>query len=155
MPYIGMLPKPLFAQEYVEPNTLSFGGWAGYGSVNINKDIGTDSSQSAFALGFRAGYSINSRTILGFELNGWTLKAYDIWDPSKGESFSNLSVFVNYYPANDLPIYLTGGTGQSSYTNNSPTINGRDKGGSWFVGSGYEYPISNIQTFNSGTPNTL
>ena len=140
--YIGILPKLLFAQDFVEPNTFSFGGWAGYGSVDMSKDISTDSPQSAFALGFRAGYSISSKAIVGLELNGWTLKAYDIWDPSKGESISNISIFVNYFPANDVPIYLTGGAGQTSYTNNSPTVSGRDNGGSWFVGSGYEYPIT-------------
>jgi len=140
--FIGICPEARSAQEYMEPDTFSFAGWAGYGSVNVSSDNSSNGPQSALALGFRAGYAINSRFLMGLELNGWTLKSYNYNDPTQGESISNISVFMNYFPVNQLPIYLTGGAGKSSYTNNSPAVGGRDTGRSWFVGSGYEYPIS-------------
>ena len=142
MTFVCTAPETVSAQQYIEPNAFVLGGWAGYGQVDMDIDNSSNSSRGSFALGFRAGYAITSRTIMGIELSGWTLKAYDVKDPSKGESLSNLSAFVNYFPANYSPIYVTGGVGKTSYVNNSPMLSGRDKGGSWFVGSGYEYPVS-------------
>ncbi len=80
--------------------------------------------------------------LLGVEFNGWTLQSYDVNDPTQGESISNVSAFIHYFPMDDSPVFVTGGAGISSYTNNSPTVSGRDHGGSWFAGTGYEYPIS-------------
>jgi len=137
-----MLPENIFSQEKVDRNGFILGGWAGYGLMNVHTDNISRNSYGTFALSFRGGYTIISKAVIGLELNGWTLKAYDIKDPSKGESVSNVSLFLNYFPFKDLPLYITGGGGQLSYTNNSPEVNGRDKGGSWFVGSGYEIPIS-------------
>jgi hypothetical protein len=142
IPLIGMLPDSLLAQENIEPNAFVLGGWAGYGQVNVDTDNSSGSSGGAFALGIRAGYTISSRIIMGIELNGWTLKAYNFNDPTKGESISNLSAFISYFPVNNLPIYVSGGAGGTSYTNNDPMLSGREHGNSWFVGSGYEYPIS-------------
>lgn len=138
----GLRSGDISAQEYIEHEGLIFGGWAGYGLVNVDTDSGSRNSQRGFALGFRGGYAITSRVTAGLELNGWTLKAYDFNDPSKGESISNVSVYISYFPFKHLPVYFAGGGGQTSYTNNSPGVNGRNKGGSWFVGSGYEYQIS-------------
>jgi hypothetical protein len=142
MSFIGMQPRMLFAREYIEPGEFVFGGWAGYGHVNVVETGSAASSGGAFALGFRAGYAIASSTVIGLEVNGWTLKPYDINDPSKGESISNFSVFVNYFPVVNSPVYVAGGAGRTTYVNNSPALSGRDQCGSWFVGTGYEYPIS-------------
>jgi Outer membrane protein beta-barrel domain len=142
IPLIGMLPDSLLAQENIEPNAFVLGGWAGYGQVNVDTDNSSGSSEGAFALGFRAGYTISSRIIMGIELNGWTLKSYNFNDPTKGESISNLSAFISYFPVNNLPIYVSGGAGGTSYTNNDPMLSSSEHGNSWFVGSGYEYPIS-------------
>ena len=141
--FMGLFPGILCAEEYVERNGMVIGGWAGYGQMNVNTDNSSGSSNGTFALGFKGGYAPTSELIFGLELNGWTLEAYNTNDPSKGESVSNVSVFVNYFPYKNLPLYFAGGLGQISYTNNSPEVDGRDTGGSWFVGSGYEYPLSN------------
>jgi len=139
---IWMLPEILLAQDNVDRNGFVLGGWAGYGQMNVNTDNISRSSYGTFALGFSGGYAITSKIVMGLELNGWTLKAFDTKDPSRGESISNISIFLNYFPIVGLPLFIEGGGGQLSYTNNSPNVNGRDKGGSWFVGSGYEIPIS-------------
>ena len=139
---IWMLPEIILAQENVDRNGFVLGGWAGYGQMNVNTDNISRSSYGTFALGFSGGYAITSKIVMGLELNGWTLKAFDTKDPSRGESISNISIFINYFPIVGLPLFIEGGGGQLSYTNNSPNVNGRDKGGSWFVGSGYEIPIS-------------
>jgi hypothetical protein len=139
----GIFPEKISAEEYIERTGIVIGGWAGYGLMDVNTDDSSGSSHGTFALGLKGGYAITSKFITGLELNGWTLKAYNNKDPSKGETVSNVSIFINYFPFKYLPIYFAGGGGQLSYTNNSPSVNGRDKGGSWFVGSGYEYKISN------------
>ena len=139
---IWMLPETILAQDNVDRNGFALGGWAGYGQMNVNTDNISRSSYGTFALGFSGGYAITSKIVMGIELNGWTLKAFDTKDPSRGESISNISIFLNYFPIVGLPLFIEGGGGQLSYTNNSPNVNGRDKGGSWFVGSGYEIPIS-------------
>ena len=140
---LGISPEKISAEEYIGRTGIVIGGWAGYGLMDVNTEDSSRSSHGRFALGFKGGYAITSRVIMGLELNGWTLKAYNIKDPSKGETVSNVSIFINYFPFKYLPIYFAGGGGQISYTNNSPSVNGRDKGGSWFFGSGYEYQISN------------
>ena len=138
-----MLPEIMLAQEYADRNGFVFGGWAGYGQMDVKTDNITRSSYGTFALGFSGGYAITSKIVMGIELNGWRLKAFNTKDPSKGESVSNVSIYLNYFPFVNLPLFIEGGGGQLSYTNNSPNVNGRDKVGSWFVGSGYEIPISN------------
>ncbi len=140
---LWVLPGKIYAQEKTDRNGFVLGGWAGYGQINVNADNTSRSSYGTFALGFKGGYAITSTAIIGLELNGWTLKGYNNNDPSKGESVSNISLFANYFPLDNLPLYVAGGVGQVSYTNNSPGVNGRDKGGSWFIGSGYEIQITN------------
>lgn len=134
--------QPVQAETYLKPDKFLLGGWAGLGHVSLDINNTPSRSENALAMGFRAGYATTSRVLIGFEFNGWTLKSYDFNDPSKGESISNFSAFINYFPMEDSPVFVTGGAGRSSYTNNSPTVSGREHGGSWFVGTGYEYPIS-------------
>jgi hypothetical protein len=139
---IWMLPEIILAQDNVDRNGFVLGGWAGYGKMNVNTDNNSRSSYGTFTLGFSGGYAITSKIVIGIELNGWTLKAFDTRDPSKGESISNISIFVNYFHIVGLPLFIEGGGGQLSYTNNSSNVTGRDRGSSWFVESGYEVPIS-------------
>lgn len=140
---VGLLAFDASAQENINRNGWFFAGVAGgYGLTHVNTGGGSGHSEGTFALGFRGGYAISSSVVTGLELNGWTLEAYDFNDPSKGESLGNVSVFINYFPFPNSPIYVSGGAGQTSYTNNSSTVNGRGNGGSWFVVSGYEYRLT-------------
>ena len=140
--FLWMLPGEMYAQENIDRNGLFLGGSAGYGQADVNTDNISRGSYGSFAFGLKGGYAIASRAILGLEFNGWTLTAFSTEDPSKGESVSNISLYFAFFPVNTLPIYISGGGGRLSYTNNSPEVNGRDKGSSWFIGSGYEIPIT-------------
>ena len=134
--------QPVHAETYLKPGKFLLAGWAGLGHVSLVANNSAGRSENAFAMGFRAGYAMTSYALIGLDFNGWLLKSYNVNDPTKGESISTTSAFINYFPMEDSPVYVTGGAGRSSYTNNSPTVSGRDHGGSWFVGTGYEYPIS-------------
>jgi len=140
---LGILQEKISAEDYIERKGIVIGGWVGYGLMNVETDDNSRLSYGTFALGFKGGYAITYRVIMGLEINGWTLKAYNTNDPSKGESLSNISLFINYFPFKYLPIYFAGGGGQLSYTNNNQGVIGRDKSQSWFAGCGYEYQISN------------
>lgn len=131
------------ARENVDRTGYVIGASAGYGSVDVHTTEVSKDSYGTFALGFRGGYAVTPHAVIGIELNGWTLKPYDFNDdPTKGESVSNVSLFVNYFPFEEIPIYITGGAGQLSYINNSAEVNGRDSGSSWFAGGGYEISLS-------------
>ena len=136
-----ILPEVILAQKNTYRNGFMVGGWAGYGQINLNTSTISNSSHGTFALGFCGGYAIYSKVVMGMELNGWTSKTSNLEDPAEGESISNVSIFLNYFPIENLPLFLAGGGGKISYINNIPDVTGRDKGWSWFVGSGYEIPV--------------
>jgi|WetSurMetagenome_2_1015567.scaffolds.fasta_scaffold90490_2 hypothetical protein len=131
-----------FAQTDIIRKGFTFGGTAGFGSIGYRHDINTNSSDKTLALGFHGGYAITRNTILGLELNGWTIKEFDLSDPSVGESVSTTSIFLNVFPIKNIPFYLSGGVGKSYYTNNSTYVNGRETGSASFIGCGYELPLS-------------
>lgn len=130
------------AEGKITRKGFEMGGYLGYGLVNVKADDVGKSSYGSFALGFQGGYAVTPRSIIGLEVNGWTLEAYNNEDPSEGESVSNISLFMNYFPSEMVPLYISVGGGQVSYMNNSPRVNGRDRGISWFLGSGYEIPLT-------------
>ena len=136
-----ILPEVILAQKNTYRNGFMVGGWAGYGQINLNTSTISNSSHGTFALGFCGGYAIYSKVVMGMELNGWTSKTSNLEDPAEGESISNVSIFLNYFPIENLPLFFAGGGGKISYINNIPDVTGRDKGWSWFVGSGYEIPV--------------
>ena len=139
-----LLPGTLRAEEYGwQAGGAEFSGWAGYGLVDVNTGSSQRGSRSALAMGLRAGYRVTPRTVVGLELSGWTLQAYDFNNPDRGESIGNASAYMDYWPLHALPLYLTLGGGGTSYVNNDPlAVPGRGKGYSWFLGGGYEYPVS-------------
>ncbi len=139
---VCFLPWKAHGEEIIDRKGFVFGGWLGYGSLNLGTDNGYGNTSDTLAFGLKGGYAIMPRVVLGLELNGWTLEEGDVNDPSEGESISNVSLFLNFFPLKTLPFYIEGGGGRVSYTNNSPGPGGREHGGSWFVGCGYEYPIS-------------
>jgi hypothetical protein len=131
-----------FAQNDIIRKGFTFGGTVGYGSIGVNHDLNMHYSGKSFALGFQGGYAVTPKIILGLELNGWTIKPFDLYDPTVGESVSNTSIFLNVFPFNNIPFYFSGGAGKSYYRNNSPLVNGQEAGTATFVGCGYELPLS-------------
>jgi hypothetical protein len=130
-----------YAQDNSIRNGFTFGGNIGYGCMKINHDNSPHESDSTFALGLHGGYAITPKIIAGIELNGWTIKASNLRDPSAGEFINNYSMFVNVFPF-EIPVYFTGGGGVSRYRNNSPDVDGGESGNGWFLGCGYEIPIT-------------
>jgi len=137
------MPGSVCAQGQVEREGVFVVGVAGgYAWMNVAADNRPGNPEGAFAFGIRGGYAITRDVFAGMELNGWTLNTYDMNDPSRGESISNVSAVINYFPMGG-PVYFTAGIGKVAYTNNSPAVSGgREQGDSWFVGGGYEFPIS-------------
>lgn len=135
-------PGPASAREPVEREGFVLGAWAGYGRIDVDADNVSKSGYGSFAFGLRGGYAVTPGLVAALEVNGWTLKAYDNEDPSKGESVSTVSLSVDWFPSVRYPVFIEGGGGYLSYSNNSPGVGGRDHGATWFVGTGYEYPLS-------------
>ncbi|TFH30736.1 MAG: hypothetical protein E4G97_05240 [Deltaproteobacteria bacterium] len=92
------LPGRISAQEDADRSGFVLGGWAGYGQMNVDSENISSSSNGTFSLGFSGGYAITSKFVLGVEVNGWTLESYNLQDPSKGESISNVLIAINYSP---------------------------------------------------------
>jgi len=113
----------------------------GYGSTELTSDLGRAGHQGTFTLAFRGGRSFGERLRVGLELGGWLLEAGDIWDPSKGESLSEVAVIALVTPIADLPLFMEAGAGLTFYTNNRPLEFG-SRGTGWTVGAGWLVSLS-------------
>jgi hypothetical protein len=141
-----------YAQDDIIRNGLYLGFSLGYGNTGYKyQDINT--SDDTLAMGLQAGYAIIPDIILGLETNGWTIRAYNdssyyyyyyyyYEEPTEGESISNVSLFLNVFPFHNRSFYITGGIGKAYYENYSRYEHYKDDGGEWFLGCGYEFPIT-------------
>lgn len=112
----------------------------GAGQLRLSSDQIQGNRTTLFALGFAGGYRPMDMVRVGLHLNGWLLQAFDLNNPTVGESVSNTGLVVDVFPMRRTPLFARGGFGLSTYTNNRPLgINGRGPG--WEAGSGYEIPI--------------
>ena len=68
-------------------------GELGYGSATLNSDVSSHSSRG-LSMGLEGGYAFNPTISLGLRLNGCSLEASNLNDPSKGESISLFSAVV-------------------------------------------------------------
>jgi hypothetical protein len=91
-------------------------------------------------MGFAGGRHISQWVRVGLKLNGWLLQAFDLYDPTVGESVSNVMGIVDVFPSPRHPLFARAGVGWASYTNNRPTGTGGD-GLGWEAGAGYEIPL--------------
>jgi hypothetical protein len=138
----------VYARDNRIRNGFMFGASLGYGLAEYShQDM--DASEGTFAFGLQAGYAITPNIILGLEVNGWTIEAFnysgycdcDYYDePAEGESISNVSLFINVFPFNS-PFYFTAGAGKGYYESYGRYEYYDDEGDSWFFGWGYEFPI--------------
>lgn len=154
---LSVLANESYAQDNINRKGFTLGTSLGYGSINYeHKDI--RASEDSFAFGLQAGYAITPNIIVGLEANGWTIEAfnnyvcyyyyyYDYDEPSKGESISNISMFLDVFPFNNSPFYITGGVGKGYYEKYGRYDYYEDEGPTWFLGCGYEFPITNSITY--------
>ncbi|WP_109484362.1 hypothetical protein [Occallatibacter savannae] len=113
----------------------------GDGQLKLQSDQRSSSRDPSFALGFDLGRRIGSRVRAGLEVNGWLLQAFDLNNPTVGESVGQVMAVGDFLPSRTHSIFARAGFGRSSYTINRPT--GNNGGGmSWIAGGGYEIPVS-------------
>jgi hypothetical protein len=112
----------------------------GEGQLKLSSDQQQGSRIATFSMGFAGGRRIGSRVRVGLHVNGWLLQAFDLNDPTVGESVSNVGGVLDVFPVARRGLFGRGGLGWSSYTNNRPTgTNGNGLG--WEAGGGYELPV--------------
>jgi hypothetical protein len=115
-------------------------GEFGEGLLKFSPDPQQGDRVPTFALGFAGGRQAGESIRLGVKLNGWLLHAFDLNDPTVGESVSNLMGMVDVFPSRRSRLFVRGGVGWASYTNNQPAgLNGDGLG--WEAGVGYEIPL--------------
>jgi hypothetical protein len=146
-----------YAQENSSRKGFILGTSLGYGALKYEYK-GISTSEETFALGLHAGYAITPKIIAGLEANGWTIEAFNNTgfcynycyyddEPSRGESISNVSMFLNVFPFDNSPFYITGGLGKVYYNKYDRYENYEDEGAAWFLGCGYELPVTRTVTY--------
>ena len=116
-------------------------GEMGAGELKLSSDQQQGDRVSTFALGFTGGRHITQWARVGLKVNGWLLQAFNLNDPTVGESVSNVMGIVDILPSPRHPLFARAGVGWASYTNNSPAgTNG--SGLAWEAGGGYGIPVA-------------
>jgi hypothetical protein len=115
-------------------------GTIGEGQLKLSSDQQEGNRVSTFALGFAGGHRVGNWGSVGVEFKGWLLQAFNLNDPTVGESVSNVMGVVDVFPSRSHRLFARGGLGWASYTSNHPTgVNGNGFG--WEAGGGYEIPV--------------
>jgi hypothetical protein len=115
-------------------------GEFGEGQLKFSSDQLQGDRVPTFAMSFAGGRQVGESIRFGLKLNGWTLESSDPYDLTKGESVSNVMGMVDVFPLPRTRLFVRGGFGWASYTNNHLTaLNGDGVG--WETGVGYEIPL--------------
>lgn len=115
-------------------------GEFGEGQLKFSSDHLQGDRVPTFAMSFAGGRQVREGMRFGLKLNGWTLESSDPYDLTKGESVSNVMGMVDVFPLPRTRLFVRGGFGWASYTNNHLTaLNGDGVG--WETGVGYEIPL--------------
>lgn len=116
----------------------------GESQIKLESDQNPGKYNPGFALGFTGGHRLGHRARVGGQINGQLLQAFNLNDPTVGESVSHVFAIADLLPLRNGRLFLRGGSGLSIYTNNHANgIGGHGPG--WTVGAGYEFPVN--QTF--------
>lgn len=115
-------------------------GEFGEGQIKLSSDQLQGNRSATFAMGFAGGRQLGERFRAGLHVNGWLLQAFNLNDPTVGESVSNVGGSFDFFPSSKKRFFARGGVGWSSYTNNHPTGTGGN-GFGWEAGGGYEIPV--------------
>lgn len=116
--------------------------WAGFdlgaGQLKLSSDKQQGSRGTTFAMGFTGGHRLTQWSRAGLHVNGWLMQAFNLNDPTVGESVSTVNGIIDVFPVKTKPLFVRGGGGLSMYSNNHPSgTNGSGPG--WEVGGGYEF----------------
>lgn len=116
-------------------------GELGEGQFTLSSDQVQGKRDSTFALGFAGGRQLGSRFRAGLHVNGWLLQAFNLNDPTVGESVTNVTGVIDVFPLrNSYRLFARGGLGHATYSVNRPS--GVSGGGlAWEAGAGYEIPL--------------
>jgi opacity protein-like surface antigen len=129
---LAQQPKPWFS-------SIDFGE----SQIKLNSDQNPGGYNPSFALGFTAGHRLGQRARIGGQINGQLLQAFNLNDPTVGESVSHVFAIADILPVRNRTLFLRGGTGLSMYTNNHLNgIGGHGLG--WTFGGGYEFPVTKM-----------
>lgn len=110
----------------------------GAGQLKLSSDQLAGNHFTTFAAGITGGHRITDWSRAGLHLNGWLMQAFNLNDPTVGESVSSVNGIVDIFPVRKKPLFVRGGGGWSTYTNNRPA--GTSGGGpGWEAGGGYEF----------------
>jgi hypothetical protein len=120
-------------------------GWleagAGGGWVRIDREPPKD--RAAFALDVGGGLWVGERLGLGLRLGGWTLGAFNFWEPSEGESVSEAFLAARFRPFGSRVVDVSVESGWVSYAVNDPArvlLEGDGLG--WRIGASWNLAIS-------------
>ena len=143
---VSLLPpasaQQLAAPAHTQPQSSPWwvSGELGAGQITLSSDQQKGNGNTSFAFGFAGGYQPFDWLRVGAHLNGWTLQAGDLYDPTKGVGVSNFGGIIDLMPSRKYRLFARGGFGLSMYSNNHlDGANGSGPG--WEAGGGYEIPI--------------
>jgi hypothetical protein len=140
------LSQSSVAQPVVSPKNVQgtppwwVAGEFGAGQITLNTDQQKGGGNTTFAMGFAGGYQPTDWMRVGLHVNGWLLQAFNLYDPTIGESVSNVGAVVDVLPVRKAGLFARGGFGLGTYTNDRPPgTNGN--GPAWEAGGGFEIPV--------------
>ena len=111
----------------------------GEGQLKLNSDQQDGSRVPTFAIAFQFGHQAGKFARAGVDVGGWTLQAFNLNDPTVGESVGNVMGVVDVFPLR-RGMFVRGGLGWASYTNNQPT-GSNGTGFAWKTCAGYEFSL--------------
>lgn len=97
-------------------------GWLDLGLGGGMVRLSGSSHESAFGLDFEGGMWLSRRLGLGVRLGGWTIEGFNLWNPEKGESISEVFAVLAFRPKPGHPLSFTVESGLASYTVNDPAL---------------------------------
>jgi hypothetical protein len=133
------VPGPALPQIPKDPDR----GWVEVGIGGGQLRLSGLHRESAFTVDFGGGLWLSSRMGLGARLGGWTMEGFDLWNPERGESISEVFGVLAFRAWPELPLSLAVESGWASYTVNDPTRVLREGGGlGWRVAGSWSFTIS-------------
>ncbi len=131
---------PALGEEQHPPRGFWEGIDVGAGSLQRSSDL-YDEDDTHFFLGFKGGYFLSPKFLIGLELSGWLLEASNLWDPTEGEGLSQYLLIARYYPKRDAGWFAKAGGGYVDHWNHRPGETASGTGWGFTFGAGYDFVI--------------